>query len=143
MRQAEGQNRLLSDVAAPKYRNSALPASNVGAAIPAETRIPDALAPFHLATPPERARRARDVLLLAWRIYRKGELSMVDSINAAAAPCDAAGEYAKISLRRILLELNLNAWESHPTRTRRDVHALFRRTIGKLTPHRGGWLVRR
>jgi hypothetical protein len=54
---------------------------------------------------------------------------------------DASVEYAKIALRHTLRELNLSAWESHPNRTRADVHALFRKTIGRLTPRRGGWHV--
>jgi hypothetical protein len=65
---------------------------------------------------------------------------MVDAINDAAAGM-AEGEFAKISLRRILLELNLTAWEQHPHRTRRDVHALFRKAINRLATHRGGWRV--
>jgi hypothetical protein len=95
-----------------------------------------------MASPSERTRRVRDVLLRGWRLYRAGSISMVDAISDAAGT-DAAGEYAKISLRRVLLELNLTAWEEHPHRTRDDVHRLFRKAIGRLTPHRGGWLVRR
>jgi hypothetical protein len=104
--------------------------------------VPDALKPFHLASPAERARRVRDVLLMAWRVYRRGGISIVNSINEAASS-SAVGEYAKISLRRVLLELNLDAWESHPARSRDDVHRLFRKAIGRLTPHRGGWRVTR
>lgn len=76
-----------------------------------------------------------------WRIYARGGISMTDAIGAADRTSPVA-EYAKISLRRILLELNLTAWQEHPIRTRADVHALFRKAIGRLTPHRGGWLVR-
>lgn len=104
--------------------------------------VPDALAPFHQASPAERTRRVRDVLMVARRIYARGGISMCDAVTAAADG-SAVGEYAKISLRRVLLELNLAAWEAHPNRTRRDVHALFRKAIGKLTPHRGGWRVAR
>lgn len=103
---------------------------------------PDALAPFHLASPAEKQRRVRDVLRLAWSIYREGGRSMCAAIDAASEGM-AAREMAKISLRRILLELNLSAWESHPHRTRDDVHRLFRKAIGRLTPHRGGWRVAR
>lgn len=103
---------------------------------------PDALAPFHLASAPEKQRRIRDVLRLAWRLYRDGDVSMVDAISRVADN-SPAGEYAKISLRRILLELNLSAWEAHPNRTRDDVHCLFRKAIGRLSPRRGGWRVAR
>lgn len=65
---------------------------------------------------------------------------MVDAVGKVTLGAEA--EYAKISLRRILLELNLTAWETHPNRTRCDVHKLFKKAIGRLTPHRGGWLVR-
>lgn len=141
--------RSLSGLAARKYRSSGLPDgySNLAQALnsansPASVGVPDALAPFHAASIDERTRRVRDVLQWAWRIYRAGKSTMVDSIDTAAAG-SATGPYAKISLRRILLELNLAAWESHPARTRREVHALFRKAIGKLTPHRGGWRVTR
>lgn len=83
------------------------------------------------------------MLLRAWKIYRRGAVSMVDSINEANGMQDAAGEFAKISLRRILLELNLTAWEQHPHRTRDDVHKLFRKAINRLAQHRGGWRVGR
>jgi hypothetical protein len=125
-----------------------LPPGNGNLAVALDSRnpppvgVPDALAPFHLASPAERMRRVRDVLRIAWRIYRDGKRSMCDSIDDAAAG-SATGPFAKISLRRILLELNLSAWESHPARTRADVHALFRRAIGRLTPHRGGWRISR
>ena len=108
---------------------------------------PDALRPFHLASEGERRRRVRRVLVEARRSYRSGAVSVLDAIDDAAAPLagveQAAGEYAKIELRRTLLEINLHAWERHPARLRADVHSALRRTIGRLTPHRGGWLVRR
>lgn len=103
---------------------------------------PDALKPFRLASVDERTRRVRDVLTWAWAIYRRGDVSIVDAIDEAANG-GAVGEYAKRALRRILLELNLPAWEAHPNRTRADVHRLFRKAINKLTPHRGGWQVSR
>lgn len=46
-----------------------------------------------------------------------------------------------MEMRHVLHELNLPAWESHPARLRAEVHSLFRRTIGRLTPHSGGWNV--
>jgi hypothetical protein len=136
--------RLLSDLPPPDYGRSRLPAGNVAVRLSGDFQLPppDALAPFHKASPSERSRRVRDVLLRAWRVYRAGERSMVDAINDAAAGM-AEGEFAKISLRRILLELNLTAWEQHPHRTRRDVHALFRKAINRLATHRGGWRVSR
>lgn len=137
--------RLLSDAPTADYQRSAEVRGNLAVALSGEIQspVPDALRPFHLASAQEKTRRVRAVLVAAWRVYREGGRSMVDSINAASDLRDAAGEFAKISLRRVLLELNLSAWESHPARTRRDVHALFRKVIGKLTPHRGGWLVAR
>jgi hypothetical protein len=142
--------RSLSDPATQVIAGSfstrcSLRASNTGCAValsdaPRRPQVPDALAPFHLASVDERTRRVRDVLGWAWSIYRRGGLSMCDAINAAAEG-NAAGEYAKITLRRILLELNLTAWERHPNRTRRDVHGLFRKAINKLGGHRGGWRV--
>jgi hypothetical protein len=104
--------------------------------------VPDALAPFHLASFPERNRRVRAVLVRAWKIYRAGDCSMPDAVTEAAAG-SAEGEYAKMSLRRILLELNLTAWETHPTRTRDDVHRLFRKAINRLAHRTGGWRVSR
>lgn len=138
------QNRLLSDVVERNYAGSSLPSGNGQPSISGGIQIPvpDSLAPFHLASSAERARRVRDVLLMAHRVYRRGGISLVNSVNEAATS-SAVGEYAKISLRRVLLELNLDAWESHPNRTRDDVHRLFRKTIGRLTPHRGGWRVTR
>ena len=139
------RNRLLSDSATGDYRRNTESRGNLAVALSGEfqTPVPDALRPFHLASPQEKRRRVRAVLVDAWRHYRQGKLSMVDSINAASDTRDGAGEHAKISLRRILLELNLTAWETHPARSRDDVHALFRKAIGKLTPHRGGWVVAR
>ena len=142
MHSSEEYCRSLSGVVARIARRSSNLAVDLNSRNPPPVEVPDALAPFHLASAAERTRRVRDVLRAAWRVYRSGSRSMVDSINDAAEG-SATGEYAKISLRRILLELNLTAWESHPARTRRDVHALFRKVIGKLTDHRGGWQVRR
>ena len=146
MSAAKEQSRLLSALDAVLADAKTLPGGNGNLAAVLNSgkavRVPDALASFHLASPQEKARRVRDVLVRAWRVYRRGERSMLDSINDGAG-VDAAGEYAKISLRRILLELNLTAWETHPARSRDDVHALFRKAIGKLTPHRGGWVVAR
>jgi hypothetical protein len=101
---------------------------------------PDALQPFHLASPAERCRRVRRVLLQAFLLWRAGGKTMVTAVREAADG-RASGEYALIELRRVLLELDLIAWESHPARLRSDVRTLFRRTIGRLTPHRGGWHV--
>lgn len=140
-------SRLLSDVRRAVAHARALPSGSTNLAVALNSvnsapGVPDPLQPFHLASPQERTRRVRDVLRNAWRLYRKGGLSISASVNAAADG-SAAGEYAKVSLRRILLELNLDAWESHPNRTREDAHRLFRKAIGKLTPHRGGWRVAR
>lgn len=66
---------------------------------------------------------------------------MVAAVRAAADGA-AVAEYALHEMRKVLFEINLPAWEAHPARLRSDVHALFRRTIGRLTPHRGGWNVR-
>lgn len=103
---------------------------------------PDALLPFHLASPEERTRRVRRVLVRALALYRAGAPSMLLAINDAAEG-GAEGEYAKMQLRRVLHDINLPAWEQHPARLRADVRSLLTRTIGKLTPHRGGWLVGR
>lgn len=99
---------------------------------------PDALQPFHLASPDERRRRIRRVLIKAWSQWRFGELNLVDAVREAGGP-GAEAEYALTELRRVLLEINLWQWEAHPARVRADVTALFRRAIGRLTPHRGGW----
>lgn len=141
-------SRILYDVSGSLAHHQTLPrgstnlAERLDFANSGRAVVPDALAPFHLASPAERRRRVRDVLLLAWRVYRRGGLSLCDSINEAADG-SATGEYAKTELRRVLLEINLVAWESHPNRTRDDVHRLLRRAIGRLTPHRGGWRVSR
>lgn len=66
---------------------------------------------------------------------------MLDAVDRACRGSDAEREYAKIELRRTLLTLDLQAWESHPFRVRGDVKALLRRAVGRLTPHRGGWRV--
>lgn len=63
---------------------------------------------------------------------------MVEAVRDAADGA-ATGEYALIEMRRLLLHLNLVDWESHPARLRSEVQSVFRRAIGKLTPHRGGW----
>lgn len=102
--------------------------------------LPDALQPFHLASAKERARRTRRVLCGAWVIWARGGWTLIDAVREAAEGT-AVGEYALQAMRRCLLELNLDAWERHPFRVRADVRALFRRTIGRLTPHRGGWRV--
>lgn len=64
----------------------------------------------------------------------------MESVRESAAG-NVAGHYALVELRHVLLELDLDAWEQHPVRVRADVRSLFRRTIGRLTPHRGGWHV--
>lgn len=84
----------------------------------------------------------RRVLAHAWLLYRDGGGTMLDAVDEAANG-GAEGEYAKVELRRVLLHINLVEWERHPARLRSDVHHLLRRTIGKLTPHRGGWRVAR
>jgi hypothetical protein len=84
----------------------------------------------------------RRVLIAARKKYQAGAQSMLDCIDEAANG-GAEGWYAKQELRRFLLQLNLPDWERHPSRLREEVHALFRRVIGRLTPHRGGWQVAR
>lgn len=117
--------------------------SRLGAVLPSSESVgvPDSLAPFYRATPEERKRRIRRVLVQAWAEYRRGEFGLVDSIGFVSQGA-AEGEYAKRALRAVLLHLNLGEWESHPARVRADVHRLFRVAIGRLTPHRGGWSVR-
>lgn len=119
----------------------------VGARFPTErlgnvkgVEIPDSLQSFIRASQGERDRRVRRVLAQAWAHYRAGEVSLIDSINAASGG-GVEGEYAKRFMRAVLLRLDLDDWEKHPSRVRADVHRLFRVTIGRLTPHRGGWLV--
>lgn len=134
----------LSVAAGRKYRDSASPLGNI---LPEDTggvliSEPDALAPFHKASASEKQRRVRDVLQWAHSIYRRGGASMVEAVSEAAAG-SATGYYALVELRRVLLELNLVAWEQHPHRTRADVHRAFKKAIGRLTPHRGGWRVTR
>jgi hypothetical protein len=138
------RNRLLGDAATPDYSRSALPQGNCAVRLSGEIKIPrpDALAPFHLATPQERDRRVRDVLRLAWRIYRRGDVLLCDAIGEASGR-GPEGEYAKQQIRRVLFEINLPAWEAHPNRSRDDIHRVFRQAISKLTPHRGGWRVAR
>jgi hypothetical protein len=80
----------------------------------------------------------RRVLVKAWALWRFGERELVDSVREAS-DAGAEGEYGLLEMRRVLLEINLVAWAAHPARTRRDVHQLFRRAIGRLTLHRGGW----
>lgn len=109
---------------------------------PAYVGVPDALAPFHLASPSERQRRTRDVLQWAWKVYARGGKSLVESVREAAAG-SPVGAFALQQMRHVLLELNLPAWEAHPNRTRADVHRLFRKTISRVSPHRGGWRVTR
>lgn len=106
-----------------------------------QVQPPPQLLPFHQASPVERRRRCRFVLANAFLIWRRGGISLTESVREAAAGT-AAGEYALIEMRHVLCELNLPAWETHPHRVRADVHRLFRKTIGRLTPHRGGWHVR-
>jgi hypothetical protein len=142
-------SRILSVSALPYSGRSALRRGNTNLAEQLNSGnpepVPDSLAPFHKASPSERDRRVRDVLQWAHWFYRQGDCSMCGAIDRAVSggSGDPAGEYAKLSLRRILLELNLVAWESHPNRTRQDVHRLFRKAIGKLSPHAGGWRVTR
>lgn len=133
--------RALCDLGSTENLGSPDSSNTVVSCLTGENKValPDALTPFHLASQEERHRRVREVLVRAHDIYRAGELSMVDSINEATRPGSCVGEYAKITLRRILLELNLTAWEQHPARLRQEVHSLFKRAIGRVTPHRGGW----
>lgn len=133
----------VSDSAGRKYRDSESPSGNLSD-LNGGIRIgePDALAPFHKASADEKRRRIRDVLQWGHSIYRRGGASMVEAVSEAAAG-SATGYYALVELRRVLLELNLVAWEQHPHRTRADVHRAFKKAIGRLTPHRGGWRVSR
>lgn len=136
------QSRLLSDVAAAEYSDSELRPGNVLSRGCGEIGIqePDALAPFHRASPQEKQRRIRDVLQWAHAIYKGGGVSLVESVQSAGEG-SATVYYALVELRRVLLELDLSAWEKHPHRSRMDVHRLFLKAIGKLTAHRGGWRV--
>lgn len=81
------------------------------------------------------------MLARAFVIWRRGGSTMIEAVREAADGA-ATGEYALIEMRRLLLHINLAEWESHPTRLRAEVHSVFRRSIGRLTPHRGGWRVR-
>lgn len=135
--------RSLSDVAAAEYSDSASPGGNFLPTGGPLVAVPDTLAPFHLASQGERRRRVRDVLAWAWRIYSRDRVTSMLKAVEVAADGSATGPYALVEIRKTLLEINLPAWESHPNRKRRDVHAAFRKTIGRLTPHRGGWTVRR
>lgn len=101
---------------------------------------PDELLPFHKAPPLERRRRCRHVLLNAFLIWRRGGISLVESVREAAGG-GAAAEYALQEMRKVLFEINLPAWESHPARLRSEVRSLFKRTAGRLKPHCGGWHV--
>lgn len=107
-----------------------------------QVQPPDELQPFHLASEKERRRRVRRVLIAGYTTWRKGGFTIPEAI-AEVAGVTAVGYYALIELRRFLLELDILAWEKHPVRLRADVRNLFRRAIGRLSPHRGGWTVRR
>jgi predicted GNAT superfamily acetyltransferase len=115
---------------------AAAPANSLGVG------VPDALAPFHCASPAERRRRVRDVLQWAWRIYAGGGFSVVDATREAAGG-SAVAHFALVELRKTLLQIDIDAWEQHPHRIRGDVHRLFKRTISAVSPHRGGWRVSR
>jgi len=106
--------------------------------------MPDELQPFHLASAGERNRRIRRTLVEAFVVWRAaaGEVSMVDAVRMAGGEQFAIAEHGLQVMRRVLLELNLTAWEEHPARLRSDVRALFRRAIRKVDVHRGGWRVR-
>lgn len=103
--------------------------------------MPDELQPFHLASPSERNRRIRRRLVAALVVWRKGGISLVDAVRHGCPPEDPSAEYALQVMRRVLLELNLPAWEAHPARLRSDIRNLFRRAIGRVDVHRGGWRV--
>lgn len=107
-----------------------------------QVQPPDALQPFHLASKAERSRRLCRVLRLGWKLWSLGDRSIIDATREAAGG-GAEGHYALNEMRCVLLELNLDHWEHHPNRSRRDVHALFRKAIGRLATHLGGWQVRR
>jgi hypothetical protein len=106
-----------------------------------ETPAPDELQPFHLASPAERTRRVRRVLLAGYATWTKRGHSIIDAVRAGADGPEA--EYALRQLRLTLLQLDIGGWETHPMRTRADVRRLFRKTIGRLSPHRGGWVTTR
>lgn len=121
-----------------KYENRLVRALSGPSAVP----LPDGLQPFHLASPAERRRRCRFVLANAFLRWRRGSISLVDAVRAEAGS-EPSGEYALREMRMCLAELNLTAWEAHPFRLRADVRSLFRRTIARVSPHRGGWHVHR
>lgn len=131
----------LSDSASYENLEPGKPRDSVASCLTGEIKValPDALTPFHLASQQERHRRVHELLVKALAAYRAGGLSMTESIASVCRVGSPVGEYAKIYLRRILLELNLQAWETHPNRTRGDVMRLLRKAIGKLAPHGGGW----
>lgn len=103
--------------------------------------MPDELLPLHKAPQQERTRRTAGVLLKGWAVWRKGELSIIHAVREAGGKNFAIAEFGLRQLRRTLFELDLDAWERHPNRTRGDVRRLFKKTIGRLGPHRGGWIV--
>lgn len=55
--------------------------------------------------------------------------------------CGAAAEYALRELRMFLHQLDLTSWETHPNRLRAEISSVFKRTIGRVSVHRGGWRV--
>jgi hypothetical protein len=78
------------------------------------------------------------VLLKGWSIWRAGELSIVHAVREAAGANFNIAFHALAEMQHCLCEVDLFAWESHPHRVRWDVHRLFKKAIGRVTPHRGG-----
>lgn len=103
--------------------------------------MPEELQAFHLASPNERRRRIRRTLAAGFVIWRRGGISMVEAVREAGAGA-ATSEYALRELRKLLGTLDLSGWESFPNRLRAEVSSAFKRAIGRITVHRGGWVVR-
>jgi hypothetical protein len=102
---------------------------------------PDELLPLHLAPAVERRRRVLRVLRSGYSIWRRGDCTLVEAVREAGGENFALSHLALVEMRRLLLHLDLVSWESHPARLRSEVHSVFKRAIGRLTPHSGGHLV--
>lgn len=131
----------MADVCRLPTRGAEQPGNLLAQVLSGDLQVPppDELQPWLLASREEQRRRIRFVLVRGWALYRRGQLDLTDSVRVAAGDSFNVAMHAHNVMRSILSLLDLAAWESHKSRTRADVHLLFRRAISRCTPHRGGW----
>lgn len=107
----------------------------------AHVGAPDQLKPYSLASPAEKLRRARGVLLAARRLFDANKRARVWDCLLKAGDGRPEGWWARQMFQAACGDLNIPRWEAGPRVCRQDVRELLDLCISKARGHCGGWRV--